>query len=583
MKRILALLCLLVACVPALAQSPGFPQNMPPNTVYGRSAIGTGPGQAIPFSVLNQNLLSTFGTPTLNSIPVSQTPSPAVWTSPTSWFDAAYCNTVGYLIVRLTSAWTCAQNIPVNPVWFGADPTGNNDSTTAINNAVTASTTAYLSEKQIYIRFPPGFFKINSQISVALGTTIGAIRIEGAGPTLTSLWFPNASTGLLVDLGTSESAAAHVRDMSFVTSGVGTSTGLTVKSSVTGSNYTIPITDLTNLDFLGISGYGQGDFFSTAVTLNGVSNVVVQNLNVYGGGAVCVLSLSNACGTGLLIEQNSSNIANNFLITGGTFFYLSAGINGVGDIEGLTVQQTSFLTNSVGILSTVSTGLTLQWGIGPNNNFTDVFTDIKVVNPVNGLYVNSNLFLILNAGQVGLSVGATINNGPAIVIGNYFGCSTTSTTKGIYIGSSTANEPSTVIGNVVIGCGTGIQTDTGSALVTVLGNGLSSNTTPVSNSGTPNVIAYNSGYNPVGYTAGTSTGISTSVITAGASPETHYITQSANFNAVVAKCTLLACGTSTNLCTVPSATVPCVLDLGPNESYKVTWSTTQPTYTKDIH
>lgn len=39
--------------LPAAAQ---FPANMPPNTVYGRSGISTGPGQAIPFSVIVQTL-----------------------------------------------------------------------------------------------------------------------------------------------------------------------------------------------------------------------------------------------------------------------------------------------------------------------------------------------------------------------------------------------------------------------------------------------------------------------------------------------------------------------------------------------
>lgn len=36
-----------------------FPQFMPPNTVYGRSGISTGPGQAIPFSVIVQTLNNT--------------------------------------------------------------------------------------------------------------------------------------------------------------------------------------------------------------------------------------------------------------------------------------------------------------------------------------------------------------------------------------------------------------------------------------------------------------------------------------------------------------------------------------------
>lgn len=97
-----------------------------------------------------------------------------------------------------------------------------------------------------------------------------------------------------------------------------------------------------------------------------------------------------------------------------------------------------------------------------------------------------------------------------------------------------------------------------------------------SSSGTTLRINDNTGYNPVGLTAGTSTGTSASTITAGPSPETHYITQSANFNAVIKS-------GATSLCTVPSATVPCVIQLGPNEAYTVTWTTTQPTYSKFVH
>jgi hypothetical protein len=34
---------------------------------------------------------------------------------------------------------------------------------------------------------------------------------------------------------------------------------------------------------------------------------------------------------------------------------------------------------------------------------------------------------------------------------------------------------------------------------------------------------------------------------------------------------------------VTSAVLPCVIDLGPNESYVVTRTTTQPIYIKDVH
>jgi hypothetical protein len=119
--------------------------------------------------------------------------------------------------------------------------------------------------------------------------------------------------------------------------------------------------------------------------------------------------------------------------------------------------------------------------------------------------------------------------------------------------------------------------------IVVSSNNFMGNTINIANSGSGNITVNNAGYNSQGHAAGTSTGASGSVITAGSAPETHYIYQTSGFTAAVAKCTTLACGTSTNICTVSSATVPCVIQLGPNESYKVTWSSPQPTYTKDLH
>lgn len=94
--------------------------------------------------------------------------------------------------------------------------------------------------------------------------------------------------------------------------------------------------------------------------------------------------------------------------------------------------------------------------------------------------------------------------------------------------------------------------------------------------GTSSRVEGNTGYNPVGTSASASTGVSGSTITAGPSPETHWISQSASFNAVVVK-------NGVGTCQVASAGILCVMQLGPNESYDVTWTTTQPTYIKDVH
>src|SRR5262245_37303382 len=61
MRKILGLIALLLGLAPAAAQVPGFPQTLPANTVVGRLGTGSGPSQAIPFSVLTAQLLSQVG------------------------------------------------------------------------------------------------------------------------------------------------------------------------------------------------------------------------------------------------------------------------------------------------------------------------------------------------------------------------------------------------------------------------------------------------------------------------------------------------------------------------------------------
>lgn len=472
----------------------------------------------------------------------------------------------------------------LNPVWWGADPTGTNDSAAAINKAVAAATlSAPLSTspgKEIHISFPPGVFKINSQIIVTLTASLGGIRIDGAGPLLTTLYFPNATSGLDIDLGTDPAASAHVRDLSMVTGQMGTSNGLALQSETSaGPAYVNGLSDITNVDFFGYTGYGQGDFWLNAIVLLGMSNVSLQNINIYGGGADCTKMLSPPCGIGIYVQKNNSTLANVINVSSSDFYYLTNGIDGVGDVESLTVQQSSFLGNSIGILASGSPGA-LQWNIGPSNNFTDVFQDIKITNEVNDLTVNNNLLLITINGEIGIDIAATANGG-AILQGNYIACNPgTSSTEGIYIGASQTSPftaPSVVNGNVIQSCTTGILADTNSNLINIGNNGFSAITPPaIINNGIHNVIANNLGYNPIGATAAANVGTSPATVCAGASPETHYLNQSATNTATVTE-------GSQPIATLANASTYYPVNLGPNECYVVTWATTQPTYTKYVH
>jgi hypothetical protein len=93
------------------------------------------------------------GVPSANQIfvgPPSGSPAAASFRSPTSWFDSAYCNTVGWVIARTTSAWTCANGVPANVEWFGV-LTSNSGTTNQSNLQTLANNLATAGGGQLYV------------------------------------------------------------------------------------------------------------------------------------------------------------------------------------------------------------------------------------------------------------------------------------------------------------------------------------------------------------------------------------------------------------------------------------------------
>jgi hypothetical protein len=97
-----------------------------------------------------------------------------------SWFDTVFCNTVGYIIVRTTGAWTCSRTVPLNVVWFGADPTGVADSTSAIQTVfnLVGSVDPRNTPPGYSVYFPCGNYSISS---VSLTSTTGSPYTSAMG------------------------------------------------------------------------------------------------------------------------------------------------------------------------------------------------------------------------------------------------------------------------------------------------------------------------------------------------------------------------------------------------------------------
>jgi hypothetical protein len=97
-------------------------------------------------------------------------------TAATTWFDQAFCNTVGFIVARTTGGWACAAGIGVNVTWLGATGNCSTDDTTPFQNAWNAATGASGAGK-IIVPATTGCYlvtKIN-------GTNSNNIIVEGVG------------------------------------------------------------------------------------------------------------------------------------------------------------------------------------------------------------------------------------------------------------------------------------------------------------------------------------------------------------------------------------------------------------------
>lgn len=91
--------------------------------------------------------------------------------------DDVFGNTPSDILVRGPSVWEASPSSPVNPVWWGADPTGALPSDSALVAALAVSN---------WIRFPPGLFKFTTMITYSVLAN-SSVRIEGAGIDVTTL------------------------------------------------------------------------------------------------------------------------------------------------------------------------------------------------------------------------------------------------------------------------------------------------------------------------------------------------------------------------------------------------------------
>lgn len=152
-KTLIRLLVALIALAPPLVSAQQFPLTMPPNTVYGRLGINTGPGQAIPLSILfSANSITNIAA--LRALPVPP-PSTTIYVAGyTSLGDggqgtfeynpaSSAGDNGGTIIAPNIGSGRWIRGLPLANTfaveWFGAN-VGSADNTATIQSAVTALT-----------------------------------------------------------------------------------------------------------------------------------------------------------------------------------------------------------------------------------------------------------------------------------------------------------------------------------------------------------------------------------------------------------------------------------------------------------
>jgi hypothetical protein len=465
-----------------------------------------------------------------------------------------------------TAVWTIE---PVNPVALGADPTGASDSSAAFLAAIAASN---------HIRFPPGLFRFNQQITINLSPG-QSMTIDGSGQEVTQLFWPGATNGIVVNY-SGPLSSFHFRDLEMATGGVGTNVGLTLAQTFANSGTAGHNSDIMRVTFRGLDGYQVTDYWSIAIQDSNVNNVFTQGLAIFGA--------NPGAGTGIRWDglPSSMTYATGLWVTHGTFSGLLDAVVLGSYWQGFIMDTSQILGSGTGVgagifVPSAQTGNNGYLSVS-NTSFGVLQFNISVQTPIDATLVNNNYFVMGDSSQgvylpdhCFYSVANNIFIYPGVV-----------TATGVTIGVSNlgicnaVSDSGSVTGNTFFRVNIPVALLNGSTGVVVSNNTFNQAVTPISSASvaTNNIIVNNVGYNPVGVTNTTTVGASPATICAGPTPETHYYSQSATNTA-----TVKLVNTGGPVVGTMASGVTVVADLGSNECVFVTWVTTAPTYAKSVH
>jgi hypothetical protein len=489
--------------------------------------------------------------------------------------DPSYVGFVPAGTGAVTRTWQNKARDRIDVADFGAVGDGSTNNSTAIQAAITA-----LGATGGTIYFGPGDFRIGTAITIPNNVWLkGAGRyatiITGTSATMDNFSISAAGNCGILDMGISTSIAKTAgagisivsASQNIVLRNLGISTQLTgIKIDASGSIW---------LDEIEISAIKATT--GVGILINGTNDHYLRNV-------FCKASaIGSQCAAGFRITA-----------TGGTWMSGCGALwcnNGLEIIPG-AAQTVQHLFSTMNAYDTgTGYGILINAAAGTTVNRCYFVQDWTSTNTNDGFYalgagtVNDINIIAHRAYQNGafgihFDAGVNVKIHDCTVAGN--SATTINTSDGIAVNASNVSIKNNRVGNAG---GFGAQQRYGLLLngtntnIHVEGNDLSGNASGPINNGLTSAtsrIENNMGYNPVGVQAAATAGASPYTYTAGPSPETVYFKQSATNTATITQ-------GGQQIAALAGATTYYPVQLGPNESVVVTWTTTAPTYTKMVH
>jgi hypothetical protein len=364
-----------------------------------------------------------------------------------------------------TTAFIAKHTLCPSVLDYGGDPTGASDNSTALTNALAAAPAG-----RACAYFGPGKWKFTSGFVYNFPNSTASITIQGEGPDITELTWPNGSGGIgIVFQGPYNTA--HVRNMSLTTGT--TNGGDAINMVCPACNIPNPantaFSDVTNVLVRGADGYEVTDYWSIGVNVLSVSNINFTNFFAVGPAAVA--------GQGISLEGTSIALGVAYNVASSAFNALSVGLNYGTWVQGVTVNQSNFTADSNGILASPGIDGLDQLYVG-GSQFNCFSNGILIQSPMNAMMFTGNFFLVQNNGS-----GIFLQNVAQFsMYGNTFNPAVPSPINetGIVVGPWFA-QAGVIVGNQFTGLNLALNIQNTAQNVNLQSNSYSNNTTNLVN------------------------------------------------------------------------------------------------------